>query len=369
MTARQLLLLAFSLTLALLAAGCNSSDPVTTAARPVVVEPPQPLVGAADGEALPGSIHAGVEANLSFRIAGKIAERPVDMGAYVKPGTVLAVLDPMDASLNLDAARAAVAAAEADLALARAEQARYRDLRERSFIGQSQLDIRVNTTLLARAKLEQAQAQYNLASNQSRYTRLTADSAGVITEIMAEPGTVVSAGQPIVRFAADGEREVHVTVAEGKLEMLRGARSIEVELYSNPDKHYRGRVRDINPQADRATRTHLARVTIEDADEHVRLGATATVMLRATNDARIFRLPAAALGAIERDRPAVWRVIDGAEGETVEAVPVKVLRYLDGSVAVAGPLRADDRLVSAGVHLLTDGMAVQAVERAAKAAL
>lgn len=136
MTARQLLLLAFSLTLALLAAGCNSSDPVTTAARPVVVEPPQPLVGAADGEALPGSIHAGVEANLSFRIAGKIAERPVDMGAYVKPGTVLAVLDPMDASLNLDAARAAVAAAEADLALARAEQARYRDLRERSFIGQ-----------------------------------------------------------------------------------------------------------------------------------------------------------------------------------------------------------------------------------------
>ena len=359
----------FCLFIVLLAAGCAEPVSVTASPRPVVVEAPQPLVGASDADVLPGAIHARVEANLSFRIAGKVAERRVDMGAHVEPGTVLAVLDPVDAALNLAAAKAAVGAAEADLALARAEQARYRDLRARGFVGQSQLDERINTTLLARARLKQAQAQHDLAANQSRYTRLTADAAGVVTEIMAEPGNVVNAGQPIVRFAADGEREVHVAIAEGKLETLREAKDIGIELYNQPERHYRGRVRDINPQADETTRTHLARVTILDADEHVRLGASATVMLHAASDERVFRLPATALGTLEQDRPAVWRVVDAKGGQTVEAVPVEVLRYLDGAVAITGPLGADDRLVTAGVHLLSAGMPVQAVARAAKAAL
>ncbi len=369
MTVRRCLPAVSAFVVLLFVAGCDKPTPAATMARSVVVEVPQSMLAAADGEVLPGSIHARVEANLSFRIAGKVAERRVDMGAHVEPGAVLAVLDPVDAALNLEAARAAVAAAQADLVLAQAEQSRYGDLRERGFVGQSHLDTRVNTTLLARARLKQVEAQFNLAANQSRYTRLTADAAGVVTEIMAEPGNVVTAGEPIVRFAADGEREVHVSIAEGKLEALRSATEIEIELYSNPDKHYRGHVRDINPQADSATRTHLARITILDADEHVRLGATATVLLRVIGDAAIFRLPATALGAIGSNQPAVWRVKAGADGDTVEAVPVTVLRYLDDSVAITGPLQSDDRLVTAGVHLLTAGMAVQAVERSAKAAL
>ena len=128
-------------------------------------------------------------------------------------------------------------------------------------------------------------------------------------------------------------------------------------------------MRDIDPQADTATRTHLARVTLVDADEHVQLGATATVLLRAEAQANSFRLSATALGSVEDRRPAVWRVRSSEKGSTVEAVPVEVLRYLDGEVLVSGPLSVDDRLVSAGVHRLSVGMAVQAIDRAAKATL
>lgn len=350
-------------------AACSAPPPPVSGPRPVVVEAPRPLLGPADGEVLPGAIHARVEADLSFRVAGKIAARKVDMGAHVQAGTLLAVLDPVDARLNLAAARSTVAAAEADVALAQAEEQRYRDLRKRSFVGQSQLDQRINLTRLAEARLSQAQSQYDLAANQSRYTHLTADAAGVVTQIMAEPGNVVSAGQPVVRFAADGEREVYVNVPEGRIETLRQASTIAVEVLSNPGHYYQGRVRDIDPQADTATRTHLARVTLVDADDHVQLGATATVLLRAEAAANSFRLPATALGNIDADRPAVWRVRDGDQGSTVEAVPVQVLRYLDGEVLISGPLSVDDRLVSAGVHRLSAGMPVQAIDRAARAAL
>ena len=350
-------------------AACSAPPPPVVGPRPVVVEAPRALLGPGAGEVLPGAIHARVEADLSFRIAGKIAARKVDMGAHVEPGTVLATLDPVDARLNLVAARAAVTAAEADLTLARAEQQRYQDLRARNFVGQSQLDQRLNLTRLAQARLSLVQSQYDLAANQSRYTHLTADAAGVVTQIMAEPGNVVSAGQPVVRFAADGEREVYVNVPEGRVDVLRQAAQIAVELLSNPGHHYQGRVRDIDPQADTATRTHLARVTLVDADQHVQLGATATVLLVAEAMANSFRIPATALGSLANSRPAVWRIVQHDQRATVEAVPVEVLRYLDGEVLISGPLHSADRLVSAGVHRLTVGMAVQAIERAAKAAL
>jgi RND family efflux transporter MFP subunit len=350
-------------------AACSAPPPPVSSPRPVVVEAPRALLGAGAGEVLPGAIHARVEADLSFRVAGKIAARKVDMGAHVERGTVLATLDPLDARLNLAAARSAVVAAEADLTFARAEQQRYQDLRARSFAGQSQLDQRLNLTRLAEARLSLAQSQYDLAANQSRYTHLTADAAGVVTQIMAEPGNVVSAGQAVVRFAADGEREVYVSVPEGRVEVLRQAAAIAVEVLSNPGHQYQGRVRDIDPQADTATRTHLARVTLLDADQHVQLGATATVVLLAEATANSFRIPATALGNIANGGPAVWRIQPHNKGATVEAVPVEVLRYLDAEVLISGPLSSADQLVSAGVHRLSAGMAVQVIARTAKAAL
>lgn len=348
---------------------CTQPEPPRAQPRPVVVSAPQPLHGPADEQALPGSIHARVEADLAFRIAGKLAERRVDMGAHVEPGTVLAVLDPEDARLNLAAARARVAAAEADLALAKAEERRYRELRDRQFVGVSELDQRINGTKLAAARVQQARAEYDLAANQSGYTDLRADAAGVITQVLAEPGNVVSAGQPVVRFAADGEREVHVNVPEGRLVALREAPRLEIRLLSKPEKPYAGRVRDVDPQADAATRTHLARITLLEADEHVQLGATATVMITAEPGRQRFRVPATALGKLKGQGAVVWRVIGEAHQQTVEAVAVEVLRYLDGEALVTGELDTQDRLVTAGVHLLVAGMPVEAIDRAAKAAL
>lgn len=352
-----------------LLAACTQAEPPRVLPRPVVVEAPAPLHGPADEQALPGAIHARVEADLSFRVPGKIAVRHVDMGAHVEPGTVLAVLDPQDLRLAVAAVRARVAAAEADLALARAEEQRYRELREREFVGASQLDQRINVTRLANARLAQAKAEYELAANQSRYTDLTADAAGVITQVLAEPGNVVSAGQPVVRFAADGEREVHVNVPEGQLAALRAAPRLLIQLLERPGQVYRGRVRDIDPQADAATRTHLARITVLDADDHVQLGATATVMVAAEVDGVRFRVPATALGRLDAKRAAVWRVVGERGAQTVEAVPVEVIRYLDGEAVISGGIDAKDRLVTAGVHRLVAGMAVEAIDRAAKAAL
>lgn len=322
------------------------------AARPVLVEAPQPLAEGA-GDAYPGAVRAEVENELSFRIPGKIEKRLVDAGAEVKAGQVLATLDPQDAQLNSDAA-------QADYSLAKADAARMRDLKQKGYTSQSQVDN-------ADSKLKLAAAKLALAQNQSRYTELKADADGVVTSVMAETGETVAAGRPIFRFAAAGAREVAISVPEGRIEDVRKAEQIGVTLWTQPGKRYTGKVRVLSPQADPQTRTHEVRVSIVDADAAVQLGVTATVIIGSKGAAQTFRLPASALGDDGKKNARVWI----AKGSPVaaQAVPVEVLQYLHDAVVVSGDLHADDRVITAGVHLLTPGMPVQPVLRSAPAAL
>lgn len=360
--ARSLPLLAL-----LLLGACNGAAEPVKAPRPVLVEAPTALADGG-GEAYPGVVRARVEADLSFRVPGKIAERRVEAGSRVEAGQVLATLDPQDAQLNLEAARAAVAAAEADLKLARSEEQRYRDLLARGYVSQSVLDAQTNRVALSQAQLEQAQASLRLSENSSRYTRLSADRAGVITRVYAEVGTVVAAGTPVFGFAAEGEREVVIAVPEGRLEAVRKAPAVAVRIWSQGERQYPARLRELSPQASPTTRTHEARFTLLEPDASVQLGVTATVLIGSDRSADTFRLPATAVGDQGEGQAVVWVVRAGSPA-TVEPVAVRPLQYLHDSVIVQAPLKPDDRLVSVGVHLLQPGLPVQPVERSAPAAL
>jgi multidrug efflux system membrane fusion protein len=339
-------------TLASLLGACGNGAPPAAPVRPALVEAPQPLAEGTS-EVFPGAVRAQVETELSFRVPGKIATRRVEAGAEVKAGQVLATLDPNDARLNLEAARA-------DQALAESDALRFHDLKRKGFASQSQVENADNQLKLANAKL-------SLAENQSRYTELKADGDGVVTAVLAEAGETVAAGRPVFRFAAAGAREVLINVPEGRVDSLRSAERIGVTLWSQPGKVYTGRIRVITPAADAQTRTHEVRISMTDADAAVQLGTTATVHVGGKSGAPTFRLPASALGDAGKDQPRVW-VVRG-KPPTAQPVPVKVLEFLHEMVIVSGDLHADDQLITAGVHLLTPGMAVQPVARSAPAAL
>lgn len=351
---------AASLLLLGLLGACSGGDVAEAPPRPVLVEAPQPVAGEA-AEVFPGTVSAREEADLGFRVPGKIVSRRVEAGTRVRAGELLATLDPQDARLNTDAALAAEAAAEADAKLAEAEMERHRELLEKGFISKSVFDVRENTLNLARARLEQARAQAAVVRNQAAYTRLSADKSGVIAQVLAEVGQVVAAGQPVFRFAADGEREVLIQVPEGRVEALRSASSLHVRLWANHDKLYPARVREIAPQADRATRTHSARITIREPDAAVQLGMTAAVLLGERIEGSVFAVPMSAV-LMRGEQAQVWRVKNGA----AEPLAVRVLRYTEQAALVSGALSAQDAIVTAGVHLLAPGQAVTTLPRVRK---
>jgi RND family efflux transporter MFP subunit len=307
-----------------------------------------------------GDIRPRYESALGFRVPGKLVARNVDVGARVERGQLLGRLDPEDQRLNAEAARSQLAAAQADYDQTKADLDRYAELLEKKFISAAEFDRRRNAYDVAKARLEQAKAQLGVTRNQAAYTELRADHPGVITAIQAEVGQVLNAGQPVVRLARTGEKEVEINVPENKLAELNAARDIRISLWATPDKLYRGRVREVSPTADAVTRTYAARMSVLDADSAMKLGMTANVFLRGIEQETSFELPASAVFR-QGDHAAVW-VIDPASTQ-VKSVPVQIEGYHEDKVAIRSGVKEGDLVVRGGVHKLFEGEKVRVLDQ------
>ena len=336
------LLVAFPL--AAILAGCNKeAAPEAKVERPALTV----VAGSAapnGGNAYSGEIRARHETQLGFRIGGKIVERLVDAGARVKAGQALMRLDSGDAGLQLGSA-------EAQHQLAEADAKRYRELRNKGFVSQSALDAK-------EAALKAAAAQAGLARNQAGYTTLHADRAGVIAAVLAEAGQVVAAGQPVLRLAPDGEREVAIALPESQLANLEVGAAAEITLLAAGAVPLAGRLRELSPAADPASRTYAARVTLTQPGTDVALGMTARVRFITNKKSDGLLIPLSAV--FQQDKQAaVWVV---AADRTVSLRPVQVAAYRDDGAVIAGGLAAGERIVSNGVHRLAPGEKIRIIE-------
>jgi membrane fusion protein, multidrug efflux system len=302
---------------------------------------------------LTGEIQPRYQADLGFRVNGKILERPVDVGTQVKKGDLLARLDPQQYRQDFEVAKAEVAAAEAEVNRSQAQEYRQRELLKNGNTTRVQYDQALKTFKTAQAQLDSAQAKQIQASENLGYADLKADNDGVITAIGADAGQVVSAGQMVVRLAQPGEREGVFNIGEGAFKTRPKDPTVTVHLVSNPEIETAGKVRYISPQADPATRTYTVRVSLPDAPPQMRLGANVvgTVTL---DQGQTVSIPGSAL--FQKDgKPAVWLV---EKDKTVQLKPITVQRYQGDSVVVGDGLAQGDVVVTAGVQKLLPGQKV-----------
>jgi membrane fusion protein, multidrug efflux system len=352
------------LTLAALGlAACSRQEPAPEPIRAVKVL----TVGTgafASGHEYAGEVRPRVESRLGFRVAGKLVKRQAEVGQRVKPGELLAQLDPRDYQLATDAARAQVNAALTNRDLAAADFKRFRQLREQNFISGAELERRETTLKAAQAQLEQAQAQLASQGNQASYANLVADVAGVITAVEAEPGQVVSAGQPVVRIAQDGPRDIVFSVPEDKVATVKAGSEVDVRLWSN-NTQMKGRVREVAASADAVTRTYPIKVAVDEPS--LPLGGTVYVFPHATGmeGAQVIKLPTSALRK-EGAGTAVW-VLD-RQAMTVKSQPVQIATADGNEAVVSGGLQPGMLVVAAGVHVLTPGQKVTIWREGASAA-
>lgn len=323
----------------------------------------------------PGEVRARVTSKLGFRVGGKIIERKVDVGSVVKRGQVLMQLDPQDLRLAQQQTDAALQSALSSRELAQAEMTRYRSLRDKNFVSQATLDAKLSALQTAQAAYDQAQAAARNQHNQTGYAVLVADVDGVVTSVDAEAGQVVAAGTPVVSVAQNGPMDVVIGLPEDKVDSLRNMATVtagaiastssaatqaaqvpvQVRLWSDPQRRLSGKIREVSPIADPATRTYSVKVALNDAPSTVKLGMTAYVGFGVAGAQGVMRVPLTALMPADGGRSsAVWVV----EHNTVRLVPVTVVGETGNDILVGSGLARGQTIVTAGVNLLSPGQKV-----------
>ncbi|MBS0463486.1 MAG: efflux RND transporter periplasmic adaptor subunit [Proteobacteria bacterium] len=346
-------------------AACGGKPLASDPPRPALVT--QPATPDRSAQAFAGVVVARQQSPLSFQIGGHLVRRLVDMGARVTKGQVLAQIDPKDAALQSDAARAALTTARSDLQLAQAQRDRYRALAQQQAVSRSQLDTVETNFKAAAARVQQAQAQYDVARNQAGYADLRAPADGVIAQRLAEAGQVVAAGQPIFMLAADGDRQVQISIPEQRVAEFKVGTPMAVELWTRQGSLIPSRIDELSPLADAQARTYAARVELP-AGTHVELGQSARVYADAGAHATI-SVPLAAVYE-NNGAPAVWvatptgnRASDGAALASLHLRKVTLGTWGQDSVPVLSGIAASDWVLAAGVHLVREGQVVEPVDK------
>jgi RND family efflux transporter MFP subunit len=337
-------------------AGCNDS----VAQK---VEPARPvLVATAHYEAetpersFVGTVRPRIEADMGFRVPGKVAKRLVEVGQTVEIGQPLATLDEIDLKLQAEQATAELSAATGVVAQAVAAETRAKDLKAKGWATDAQMDQARAAADEARARLNRAERSVDLTKNSLSYATLVADARGVVTATMIDPGVVVAAGQTAIRVARFAEKEAVVAIPETLLERARTGKA-SVTLWSDPDKKYAAKLREIAPAADPATRTYLAKFSLPDANDAVSLGMTATLTLSDHATSRVARLPLSALFS-EGRAPSLYVVNEQGE---ITLKPVAVKSYDSQDVLVTSGVNEGDKVVALGVQKLDPAQKVRVV--------
>src|SRR4030081_374866 len=237
-----------------------------------------------------GTIKPRIETDMGFRVPGKIAKRLVEVGQTVDLGQPLATLDEVDLKLQAEQAEAEFRAATGVLAQAGAAEQRAKDLRAKGWANDAQLDQAKATADEARARLNRAERSVELTKNSLSYATLVADTRGVVTATLIDAGQVVGAGRTAIRVARFAEKEAVVAIPETLVGRAKDGVAT-VSLWSEPNKKYAARLREVAPSADPAPRTYLAKFSLPDAGETVSLGMTATLTLADPAPTRVARLP------------------------------------------------------------------------------
>ena len=335
---------------------CNNEKPAETA-EPIPFVRTVTIQARGDNRLiLSATLRARYETPLAFQVGGRIAARRIDAGQAVRKGQTLFELDPRDLDEEVRSAQAERDRAALALAMAEANLRRDRDLVKRQFVSAQTLERTELSVREARSSLAAAESRLQQAKNSREYGRLSAPATGVVLDVSAERGQVVTSGQMVGTLAHEGARELEVFIPDQGEAPRAGA------LLLPPAAPTPVTLREVAGSVDDASRTRRARYRIEGSLAELTrlaLGTVLRVVLdRAGPEASsVIEIPIGALD--ERGQgPRVWWVRDGR----VEPLPVQVVELLPEYARIRTDLAPGSRLVALGVHLLQPGMRVKELE-------
>ncbi|MCG8461936.1 MAG: efflux RND transporter periplasmic adaptor subunit, partial [Holophagales bacterium] len=270
-------LTALLLALVLLAACAPEPPPQERPPRPVRVA--EAIRLSTDAErTFSGEVEAPARSRLSFRVPGRLVHRPVEIGTRLKAGQTVAELEATDYRLRTEQASAALERNRAEAREAENNYARIRALYADDNATRSELDRALATLERTRGAAVEAERGLAIARRELGYTRLEASESGVVTDLFAERGENVAAGQAVAELTQeDAPLEVAWPVPEGLIGRFRPGLRVEVAFPALDGVRRQATVEEVGaaPREGRTTFPVVARFA--ERDPRLRPGMAAEV--------------------------------------------------------------------------------------------
>jgi len=298
-----------------------------------------------------GEIRAHEEVSLGFRLDGRLVSRTAEVGDHVEDGQVLAIQESDTSRNQLNSARADLNSARAAEQVASLNLRRMKLLMPQGAIARTQLDSAQSDWQAAVSRRQSSEDALKNAQDNLAWSRLISPASGVITQVSASAGQMLSAGQSVVTLASGSGRDAVFDVTDPGAISRHADAPFTVTLLSEPPVSTQGHLRDISPQADPQTRTWRVRVTLDNPPAAMALGATVLGTFRLSG-AQTIALPASALTRAGGE-PALFIVDDASL--RLHLRKVSIGRYTTDDVLITSGITPGEKVVTAGVSKLRQG--------------
>ncbi len=316
---------------------------------------------------LPGNVDAFYSASIHGQVRGYVREWRKDIGAKVKQGDVLAVVDTPELDQSVAVAQSELTKAKANLALAKVTADRWNSLRASAAVSQQAADEKESDARARAAEVEAAQSNVDRFKAQKAFANIVAPFDGVVTARNVDVGSLVradGADTPGMFTVADiHEMRIYVPVPETYAAQLKDGMKATLELPEYPDRKFDATIVTTSHAIDPKSRTLLVELLADNKEGLLAPGAFARIHVVIPADPNAVRVPASAI--MFRDNAAQVAV---ALDNRISLKKVHILRDLGTEVEIAGGLNQDERIVTNPPDSINDGEEVRVIQAAGEKA-
>lgn len=301
-----------------------------------------------------GTLQAQASAQVASEVDGTVSRIEVLEGAHVPNGKALVQLDASKLAASLEAARAAAEEAKARAGNLERQFERNKQLLSKGAISKQAYDDLGSSYRSAKAQLDQARANVDLARRKLYDATIRAPFAGRVGERRFDVGDYVHAGDPLFTVTDDDTLQVRFTVPEAYVDRLRPGSAMQVKVPSAPGRWFDGQVYFVSPTIDPENRTVTLKANVPNEDGRLRAGSSADVRLVLERRSDAVVVPEAAI-VPQGERMIVFAV----RGGKAVRVPITAGYRTGDRVEVLSGIGAGDTVVTAGQQRLENGMPVR----------
>ncbi|MBB3226268.1 RND family efflux transporter MFP subunit [Luteibacter sp. Sphag1AF] len=307
---------------------------------------------------LPGRLEAYARAPIYARVSGYLKSWSADIGAKVKAGQLLAEIETPDLDQQLLQARADLASAQANAALAGTTAKRWEGMRDSDSVSKQEVDEKTGDFTAKQALARSAQANVDRIMALKSFTRIVAPFDGVVTARETDVGALINAGgggQELFVVSDTHTLRMYVNVPQNYAPSIREGASATLSVPEYPGQTFTGKVEASANAINAATGTTLVQVAVDNRDGKLLPGSYASVKFDLPSDAGSLRVPASAL--VFDDKGLRVAVVDAQN--KVAFKQVTITRDYGKSVQLGSGIAAGDRVIESPPDGLADGDTVR----------